>query len=94
MTRRISQINVAVHQFTQTQALGQGDRKEQPGIGHQAVVVEGDADAVGVLKWWHLLGAPRSWLVSCVKKPLSPKRGSAFLPLQHDATIIFSVDWG
>ena len=94
MTRRISQINVAVHQFTQTQALGQGDRKEQPGIGHQTVVVEGDADAVGVLKWWHLLGAPRSWLVSCVKKPLSPKRGSTFLPLQHDATIIFSVDRG
>ena len=40
-----------VNQFTQTQALGEGDRKEQPGIGHQAVVVEGDLDAVGLLKW-------------------------------------------
>ena len=38
-----------VNQFTQTQALGEGDRKEQPGIGHQAVVVEGDLDAVGVV---------------------------------------------
>ena len=49
--RRIPQVNVVVNQFTQTQALGQGGRKEQPGIGHQAVVVEGDFDAVGVIAW-------------------------------------------
>ena len=40
-----------VNQFTQTQALGEGDRKEQPGIGHQAVVVGRDLDAVGMVKW-------------------------------------------
>ena len=28
---------------------GQGGRKEQPGIGHQAAVVEGDLDPVGVV---------------------------------------------
>ena len=49
--RRISQVNVAVNQLGQTQALGQGDRQEQPSIGHQTVIVKGDLDAVGLLKW-------------------------------------------
>ena len=49
--RRISKVNVVVDEFTQTQVLGQGDRKDQPGIGHQAVVVEGDLNAVGMVKW-------------------------------------------
>ena len=49
--RRIAQVQVMVNQFTQTQVLGQRDRKEQPSIGHQTAVVEGDLDAVGVLKW-------------------------------------------
>ena len=38
-------------EFTQAQVQGKGDRKEQPGIGHQAVVVEGDSDAVGLAEW-------------------------------------------
>ena len=49
--RRSSEVNVVVDEFTQTQVLGQGDRKEQPSIGHQAVVVKGDLNAVGVLQW-------------------------------------------
>ena len=49
--RGISQVNVAVHQFTQTQAEGEAGGQQQPGIGHQAVIVEGDVDAVGALKW-------------------------------------------
>ena len=49
--RRISEVNVTVDEFTQTQVLGEGDRKEQPSIGHQAVVVEGDLDPVGVVAW-------------------------------------------
>ena len=32
-------------------AVGQGGGKEQPGVGHQPVVVEGDLDAVGVVAW-------------------------------------------
>ena len=48
---RISEVNVVVDEFTQSQVLGEGDRKEQPSIGHQAVVVEGDLDAVGVVIW-------------------------------------------
>ena len=38
-----------VNEFTQAHALGEGGRKEQPRIVDQAVVVEGDLDAVGVL---------------------------------------------
>ena len=50
-TRRISQVNVAVHQLTQTQMVGQGNRQEQSGIGHQTVIIEGDVDAVRVVAW-------------------------------------------
>ena len=48
---RISEVNVVVDEFTQSQVLGEGDRKEPPSMGHQAVVVEGDVDAVGLLRW-------------------------------------------
>ena len=49
--RRISEVNVVVDEFTQTQVLGQGDRKDQPSIGHQAVIIKGNVDAVGMVKW-------------------------------------------
>ena len=49
--RRISQVNVIADEFTQAQALGEGDRKDQPGIAHQAVVVEGDSNAAGLAGW-------------------------------------------
>ena len=49
--RRIPEVKVTVNEFTQAHVLGQGGRKKQPGIVDQAVVVEGDLDAVGVLKW-------------------------------------------
>ena len=40
-----------VNEFPQAQMPRQGGRKEQPGIGHQAAVVEGDLDPVGVVAW-------------------------------------------
>ena len=40
-----------VNQLGQAQALGEGGRQDQPGIVDQAVVVEGDVDAVGVVAW-------------------------------------------
>ena len=49
--RGAAKVEMVVDQFGQAQAPGQGGRKEQPGIGHQAVIVEGDADAVGVATW-------------------------------------------
>ena len=42
---------MTVNEFTQAHMLGQGGRKEQTGIGHQSVVVEGDLDPVGVVAW-------------------------------------------
>ena len=44
-----AQVKAAGHQFTQTQAQAQGNRQDQPGVGHQSVVVEGNANAVGGL---------------------------------------------
>ena len=49
--RRIAQVEVLLDQLGQAQAPGEGGRKDQPGIGHQAVVVEGDLDAVGMVRW-------------------------------------------
>ena len=49
--RSAAQVNVAVNQLGQTQALGQGDRQEQPSIGHQTVISKGNLDAVGLLRW-------------------------------------------
>ena len=37
------------------------------GIGHQAAVVEGDLDPVGVVAWQHLLGAPFPGPFFCYK---------------------------
>ena len=42
---------MVVHQLAQSQVLGQGNGKNQPSIGHQAVIVEGDLDAVEVIAW-------------------------------------------
>ena len=39
----------------------------KPGIGHQATVVEGDLDPVGVVAWQHLFGAPFPGPVFCFK---------------------------
>ena len=46
--RRISEVNMVVGEFTQTQTPSEGGRKEQPSIGNQPVVVEGDSDAAGL----------------------------------------------
>ena len=49
-TRGISQVKVTVNEFTQSQALGQGGRKDQSGIGYQAGIVEGHVDVIGTLR--------------------------------------------
>ena len=48
---RIAQVEAPVNQLGHAEMLGQGGRQEQTGIGHQAVIVEGDADEVGVVAW-------------------------------------------
>ena len=49
--RGAAQVQVLLNQLRQAQTPGQGGGKHQPGIGHQAMVVEGDLDAVGVATW-------------------------------------------
>ena len=56
-----------VDEFPQAQVLGESGRQEQAGIGHQAVVIKDDADAVGIVLWQHLLGAPWFRAVFCSK---------------------------
>ena len=46
-----AQAEALLDQLGQAQVLGQRGGKGQPGIGHQAVVIEGDADAVGMVAW-------------------------------------------
>ena len=50
-----AEVEVLPEELGEAKAQGEGGRKDQPGIGHQAVVVEGDADAVGVVAWQHLV---------------------------------------
>ena len=79
--RGIAQVEALPDEFGQAEVPRQGGRKEQPGIGHQAAVVEGDLDPVGVVAWQHLLGAPFPGPFFCYK-PLSQKHRSTFLPPQ------------
>ena len=51
LTRRISQVNVAVHQLAQTQVVDQGDGLKQPRIGCQVVPVKGNVDAGELIRW-------------------------------------------
>ena len=48
-SRRMVQVEVPVNQWRQAKMQAQRGRKEQPSIGHQAVVIKGDLDPVGVL---------------------------------------------
>ena len=53
-----AQVEVPVNQLGDAKVQGQGGRQDQPSIGHQAVVIKGDLDAVGVVAWQHLFGPP------------------------------------
>ena len=46
-----AQVQMLINQLGQAQMQCQSGRKDQPSIGHQAGVVEGDLDAVGVVIW-------------------------------------------
>ena len=49
--RRITQVQALLYQLGKTEVQGQGGWEEQAGIGHQAVIIEGDFDAVRVIAW-------------------------------------------
>ena len=50
-SRRAAEVKVMVDEFGQAQVLGEGHREQQPSIGHQAVVVKRDLDAIGMVAW-------------------------------------------
>ena len=72
---------MAIDEFPQAQVLGEGGRQEQAGIGHQAVVVNDDADTVGIVLWQRLLGALCFWAIFC-SKAIIPEAQEHLLPLQ------------
>ena len=86
--------SVTVNEFTQAHALGQSGRKEQPSIVDLAVVVEGDLDAVGVLKRQHLLGAPCFWSVSSLENHYPRCKGALSYPFRTPTRRPPSVDSG
>ena len=47
----MAEVEVLPEELGKAKAQGEGGGKDQPGIDHQAVVVEGDLDAVGVVAW-------------------------------------------
>ena len=50
-TWRISRINMAVHQSTQSQMMGQGHRQKQFEISRRAATVKGNVDAGELIRW-------------------------------------------
>ena len=53
-------------EFLEVQVLGQGGRQQQPGVGHQTIVVEGRVEPVQAVRRSHQSGAPLlgRWVVS------------------------------
>ena len=70
--RRVSQVDVAIDDFTQAQVLGEGHREEQPSIGHQAVVVKRDLDAIGMVCVVASIGCSLFWGRLCCFKTIIP----------------------
>ena len=68
--------NAKVPELPRQQGSG---RKEQPGIGHPRLVVEGDLDPVGVVAWQHLQGAPFPGPFFCYKT-IIPESSGLHLP--------------
>ena len=58
-------------------------------MGHQAVVVEGDIDVVGLLAWQHPMGAPRCGLVFCFKSHYPRSRERFLIPSAHHHIHLF-----
>ena len=77
--RRAAELKVMVNEFPQAQVPGEGGRQEQAGIGHQAVIVEGDLGPVGVVAWEHLLGASFLGPVFCFKTIIPDSEAHPFV---------------
>ena len=60
--------------------LGQGGWQDHPGMAYQAVIVEGDLDAVGVIRRQHLLGAPGQGQFGLSKTIIPEAKGNFLTP--------------
>ena len=80
--RGIAQVEALPDEFGQAEVPRQGGRKEQPGIGHQAAVVEGDLDSGRGGCVAASIGCSFSGTGFFATNPLSQKHRSTFLPLQ------------
>ena len=49
--RRVTEVEVGVHKFTEAEPAGERGREQQARVVHAAVVVEGDVYPVGVARW-------------------------------------------
>ena len=79
----VTKLQALLHVLGKSEAVGQGGRKEHPGLGHQAVVVERDSDAVGVVAWQHQLGAPCSGVGLQLQDHCPRFKGESFWLLQQ-----------
>ena len=87
--RGAAQVKAPVNQSGQAEMLGQGGRQDQPSIVHQAVVVKGDLDVVGMVAWEHLLGALGLGSVLCLGNHYPRCTGALFAPSAHRDTHLF-----
>ena len=69
---------MTVGEFPQAQVLCKGGRQEQAGIGHQAVVIKDDADAVGGACVVAFIRCSFSWVGFLFQNPLSQIQRSTF----------------
>ena len=71
---------MSLNQLRQAQMLGQGGWQDHPGMAYQAVIVEGDLDAVGVIRRQHLLGAPGQGQFGLSKTIIPEAKGNFLTP--------------
>ena len=72
---RAAEVEVLPDELGQAMEQGAAGGKDQPGIGHQAVVDKEDADTVGFVQWQHLLGAPFLGPVFCFETIIPDSQG-------------------
>ena len=79
-------------EFGQAKAQGEGGGKDQPGIGHQAVVVEGDLDAVRGGYVVASIGCSFSGVGFCYKTIIPDSEAHLFVSFSRPPTRRPSVD--
>ena len=77
-----------LYQLGQAQVQGQAGGQQQPGIGHHAMIVNGEVDAVRMVAWQHLIGVHFREPVF-YEKPPSPNTGTPSCSLSTPTDSLF-----